>query len=232
MAAATACRSLPPAAARLPPSQLLFICSASAACCRQGGAAAQPASLHLHCAPQDQGNAAFKAGNFEEAAERFSAAIDLDPTNHVLYSNRSAAYASLKRYDAALKDAKKTVELKPDWARVGTGLASFGCRCQEVAVGAALAHATCKRRCDGTSGRWRRTAMINCCTSGLQGTLGSSILLPPAMQGYSRLGAAHHGLRQWDDAVQAYSKGGWTACSVCGCAMLSNFCWWQSFAQH
>ena len=26
-------------------------------------------------------------------------------------------------------------------------------------------------------------------------------------QGYSRLGAAYHGLRQWGDAVQAYTKG-------------------------
>ena len=26
-------------------------------------------------------------------------------------------------------------------------------------------------------------------------------------KGYSRLGAAFHGLRKWDDAVEAYSKG-------------------------
>lgn len=37
----------------------------------------------------------------------------------MLFSNRSAAYASVKRYDAALQDAKQTVELKPEWARVG-----------------------------------------------------------------------------------------------------------------
>lgn len=84
-----------------------------------------PAAFHPHSAAQDQGNAAFKAGNFEEAAEHFSAAIELDPSNHVLYSNRSAAYASLKRYDAALKDARKTVDLKPDWARVGAAAVCF-----------------------------------------------------------------------------------------------------------
>lgn len=79
-----------------------------------------------------KGNAAFSAGRFEEAASHFSEAIDLAPTNHVLYSNRSAAYASLHRYAEALTDAQKTVELKPDWAkgysRLGAayvGLGSF-----------------------------------------------------------------------------------------------------------
>ena len=35
----------------------------------------------------------------------------------LLPSNRSAAYASLQKYDEALEDAKKTVELKPEWAK-------------------------------------------------------------------------------------------------------------------
>ena len=49
--------------------------------------------------------------------EKFSQAIELEPTNHVLYSNRSGAYASLKNFDKALEDANKTTELKPDWAK-------------------------------------------------------------------------------------------------------------------
>ncbi|KAF3322405.1 hsp70-Hsp90 organizing protein 3 [Carex littledalei] len=64
-----------------------------------------------------KGNAAFSAGRFEEAVQHFSDAITLAPSNHVLYSNRSAAHASLHRYAEALDDAKKTVELKPDWAK-------------------------------------------------------------------------------------------------------------------
>ncbi|CAL4886419.1 unnamed protein product [Urochloa decumbens] len=64
-----------------------------------------------------KGNAAFSAGRFEEAARHFSEAIGLAPGNHVLYSNRSAALASLHRYAEALADAEKTVELKPDWAK-------------------------------------------------------------------------------------------------------------------
>ncbi|KAK7406227.1 hypothetical protein VNO78_07847 [Psophocarpus tetragonolobus] len=64
-----------------------------------------------------KGNAAFSSGDYAAAIRHFSDAIDLAPTNHVLYSNRSASYASLKRYSEALADAKKTVELKPDWSK-------------------------------------------------------------------------------------------------------------------
>ncbi|KAL5728184.1 Hsp70-Hsp90 organizing protein 3 [Ranunculus cassubicifolius] len=64
-----------------------------------------------------KGNAAFSSGNFNEAIKFFTQAIDLSPTNHVLYSNRSASYASLNKYSEALEDAKKTVELKPDWPK-------------------------------------------------------------------------------------------------------------------
>ncbi|KAF0358385.1 stress-inducible protein [Gigaspora margarita] len=64
-----------------------------------------------------KGNQAFSAKEYEKAIEFFSKAIDVDPSNHVLYSNRSASYSSLKQYDKALEDANKTVELKSDWAK-------------------------------------------------------------------------------------------------------------------
>ncbi|XP_057811267.1 hsp70-Hsp90 organizing protein 1-like [Salvia miltiorrhiza] len=64
-----------------------------------------------------KGNAAFSAGNFTDAVRHFTDAINLAPTNHVLYSNRSAAYASLNQFSEALSDAEKTVELKADWGK-------------------------------------------------------------------------------------------------------------------
>lgn len=52
----------------------------------------QPQLLsNLTVISQAKGNAAFSAGKYEEAITHFSAGIDVDSHNHVLYSNRSAA---------------------------------------------------------------------------------------------------------------------------------------------
>ncbi|KAF9176670.1 Hsp90 cochaperone [Haplosporangium sp. Z 767] len=64
-----------------------------------------------------QGNKAFLAKDYPTAITLFSLAFVLVPTNHVLYSNRSACYASQKNYEKALEDGEKTVELKSDWAK-------------------------------------------------------------------------------------------------------------------
>lgn len=93
-------------------------------------------------AAKAQGNAAFSSRDFTSAVIHYTSAIALSPTNHILFSNRSAAYASLRNYADALSDAIKTVDLKPDWAK-----------------------------------------------------------------GYSRLGAAHWGLKQFQEAAAAYTKG-------------------------
>ncbi|KAK8066003.1 hypothetical protein PG997_012750 [Apiospora hydei] len=63
------------------------------------------------------GNKAIADKNFDEAVDAFTKAIALDASNHVLYSNRSAAYASKKDWDNALKDG---------WGRKGTALHGKG----------------------------------------------------------------------------------------------------------
>ncbi|ERS96481.1 stress-induced-phosphoprotein 1 [Sporothrix schenckii 1099-18] len=72
------------------------------------------------------GNKAIAAKNFDEAVEHFTAAIAIDPENHILFSNRSAAYASKRDWDHAFADAEKTTQLKPDWpkgwGRLGSAL--------------------------------------------------------------------------------------------------------------
>jgi len=77
-----------------------------------------------------EGNKLFAEKKFAESIEKFSQAIELDPQNHVLYSNRSGAYASLKDWQKALDDANKVTEIKPDWAkgwgRKGTALHGEG----------------------------------------------------------------------------------------------------------
>ncbi len=54
---------------------------------------------------QAKGNAAFAAGNHEEAIKHFTEGIAVDPSNHVLYSNRSASYVSSKPPPRNVTDA-------------------------------------------------------------------------------------------------------------------------------
>ncbi|KAG5523360.1 hypothetical protein RHGRI_035246 [Rhododendron griersonianum] len=61
-----------------------------------------------------KGNAAFSAGNYADAIRHYTEAIYLSPDDHVLYSNRSAAYASrLQNYSDAVSAYKKGLELDP-----------------------------------------------------------------------------------------------------------------------
>ena len=54
---------------------------------------------------KDQGNKAFAARDWDKAIDLFSQAIAIDPKNHVLWSNRSAAKAGKKDWAGALSDA-------------------------------------------------------------------------------------------------------------------------------
>lgn len=79
---------------------------------------------------KEKGNAALQDGKFLEAVDFYGQGINLDSKNHVLYSNRSAAYAKAGEYLKALEDAEMTVKLKPDWgkgySRKGSALAYLG----------------------------------------------------------------------------------------------------------
>ncbi|KAI6250964.1 Heat shock protein sti1 [Erysiphe necator] len=63
------------------------------------------------------GNKSIAEKNFDEAIKYFTEAIAIEPNNHILFSNRSAAYASKKDYQNALSDAENVTTIKPDWAK-------------------------------------------------------------------------------------------------------------------
>ncbi|KAJ9111795.1 hypothetical protein QFC22_006454 [Naganishia vaughanmartiniae] len=77
-----------------------------------------------------EANAAFSAKDFVKANELYSKAIELDPSNHVLYSNRSATKTSLKDYAGALEDAERCIQIDSSFvkghARKGAALHGLG----------------------------------------------------------------------------------------------------------
>lgn len=63
------------------------------------------------------GNACLTGGDFQGAVDAYTEAIGHDANDKVFYSNRSAAYASMKNFEKALEDGKKCVEVEPSFAK-------------------------------------------------------------------------------------------------------------------
>jgi len=66
---------------------------------------------------KNQGNQAFQKGNNQEAIKCYSKAVEIDPKNHVYYTNRATAYANIEDWEKCLSDSDKAVSLKPDWVK-------------------------------------------------------------------------------------------------------------------
>ncbi|KAJ7762806.1 activator of Hsp70 and Hsp90 chaperone [Mycena maculata] len=85
---------------------------------------------------KDLGNKAFAAKDYDKAIDLFTQAIAVDSSNHVLYSNRSAAHAGKKQWAEALTDAEQCVVVNPSWSKgyARKGAALHGARRYEEAV--------------------------------------------------------------------------------------------------
>jgi len=77
------------------------------------------------------GNELFKAGKYVEAEAKYTEALEVEPLNHLLLSNRSLARCGGKRYDLAIRDARECLKVAPSFvkgyyrlasAQVGLGL--------------------------------------------------------------------------------------------------------------
>lgn len=64
-----------------------------------------------------EGNKALGEKRFDDAIASYTAAIELDGTDHTFWSNRSAAYLSKGDAENALKDAESCIGVKGDWAK-------------------------------------------------------------------------------------------------------------------
>lgn len=69
---------------------------------------------------KQKGNDAFKCGdrdNIKKAIKFYTEALELDPDNHIIYSNRSAAHMKNDSKSEALRDAEKCVKLNPEFSK-------------------------------------------------------------------------------------------------------------------
>lgn len=64
-----------------------------------------------------QSNEACQNGDFTTAVALYTDALALDPTNYIIYSNRSAARLKQGQFALSLQDATKAKELCPQWAK-------------------------------------------------------------------------------------------------------------------
>ena len=66
---------------------------------------------------KEKGNAILKSGDYATALCEYTRAIELNPFNHIYYSNRSLCYCRLTNYELALRDADKCIELCPTFGK-------------------------------------------------------------------------------------------------------------------
>lgn len=77
-----------------------------------------------------EGNRAMGQRKFQDAVEQYTKAIEKNPNNEIYWSNRSAAYSSLRECNKAVDDAKKALEINKSYpkaySRLGLALYSLG----------------------------------------------------------------------------------------------------------
>ncbi|KAJ8759420.1 hypothetical protein K2173_006942 [Erythroxylum novogranatense] len=66
---------------------------------------------------KSRGDDAFRRKDYRMAVDNYTQAIDLDPTDAILLSNRSLCWLRLGQAEHSLTDAKACRELKPDWPK-------------------------------------------------------------------------------------------------------------------
>jgi len=59
----------------------------------------------------------YKKKDFQGALKFYTEGINLEPTNYIFYSNRSATYLGLQDFEKSLQDAEETIKIKSDWAK-------------------------------------------------------------------------------------------------------------------
>lgn len=78
---------------------------------------------------KDKGNTEFKNGNFLQAIDYYSQAVELHQ-DHIYYGNRAICYLRTEKYESCIKDCDSAIALDPTWHkaynRKGSALLKVG----------------------------------------------------------------------------------------------------------
>ena len=70
---------------------------------------------------KEEGNAEYKAGRWQNAIDKYTAALEIDPTNKgtnsKILQNRALARIKLRLYDEAIADCEKSISLDPSYVK-------------------------------------------------------------------------------------------------------------------
>ncbi|RLN52402.1 hypothetical protein BBP00_00009628 [Phytophthora kernoviae] len=68
-------------------------------------------------AKKNEGNDAFKAQDYPTAIAKYTEAVEIDSSNHVYFSNRSAAYSGWSKFQEAADDAAECIRINPKFVK-------------------------------------------------------------------------------------------------------------------
>ncbi|GAB4844180.1 hypothetical protein Ancab_037546 [Ancistrocladus abbreviatus] len=63
------------------------------------------------------GNKAMQSKLYSDAIERYTCAVALNENNAVFYCNRAAAYTQIHKYNEAIRDCRKAIEIDPNYSK-------------------------------------------------------------------------------------------------------------------
>lgn len=68
---------------------------------------------------KDSGNKSFQAGNFQEAIDLFTQAIELakDTPNYVYFANRANCYLELQEYEKCILDCNISIDINREYPK-------------------------------------------------------------------------------------------------------------------
>jgi len=66
---------------------------------------------------RSQGDKALMEGKLSVALKHFESAVKMNPADHLNWYKRATAYIIEKKYESALKDLAKVLQLKPDYVQ-------------------------------------------------------------------------------------------------------------------